>query len=155
MPGLFVVYEKVGPGVGRITNSMNVLDEAAYAAQLDAQGQRYYFVPLDGFTGYFELDENDAVVAINTRHPFVGAFAPASVPVLQVATLADVPATTVQVTGPSTRAEIPHAGGDLKLRLGLPGEYVVSFEAFPFQRFETTLVVTPTLADPATPKAAA
>lgn len=155
MPGLFVTYEKAGPGVGRITNSMQVLNEVDYAAQLDAMGQSYYFVPLDGFTGYFELDESDAVVAINTRQPFVGAFAPAAVSVLEVATLTDVPAATVQVTGPSTRAEIPHAGGDLKLRLGLPGEYVVSFEAFPFQRFETRLVVTPTPAASATSEAAA
>ncbi len=144
MPGLFVVYEKAAPGVGRITSSMQVLNEVDYAAQLEATGQRYYFVPLDGHTGYFELDENDDVVAINSRDPWPGALVQDTVAVLEVATLPGVPATDVRITGPSTDATITHDGGDLKLRVGLPGEYAISFEAFPFRRFETRLTVTPT-----------
>jgi hypothetical protein len=108
-------------------------------AQMKAQGVGVLEVgnsPLDNY-----VDLSKPATPVLTMRPTIDAVPSVPNPViLQETVLPSVPAGDYAVTGPSN-STITHPGGNLSLKFGLPGTYVIRFNKFPYRYTEWTIAV--------------
>lgn len=107
--------------------------------QMRAQGMGVLEVgnsPLDNY-----IDLSSGSTPILTKRPTIDGVPSITNPViLQETVIPALPAGDYTVTGP-TNSTIKHPGGDLTLKFGLPGAYVIRFDKFPYRYTEWTIAV--------------
>ena len=89
---------------------------------------------------FVDLSSGDPV--IKDRPVLAQTFDRPTLPVRQEATLENVPACRVTFVGPVSGTH-DHPGGDLEVGFTVPGDYLISFEAFPNLPCTHQLTVTP------------
>lgn len=128
------------PETGEITQT---LDFAAPARIAELRGQGWGVLEFcnDPMQNY--VDVADPV--LRKRPVLDQAPSRASVAILEETVIPSVPASTLEVVGP-TSGTIAHPGGDLRLRFALPGAYTVRCDAYPYRYAQWTITVLTTTA---------
>lgn len=131
-------FDRTGRIIGEVEQGM------AYTTMLIDAGELWLFGDgrydrLKGFSPLY-VDVTAQAPAFKERPVLERAFSPASVKVDQEATMPDVGACTVTYTGPVS-GSFEHPGGELSFGSTVPGDYTITFEAFPAMPFTTTITV--------------
>lgn len=133
-------YDEVGRITGHKSQGVAFTEAAIERGERLLLGNSGFDYATFKTSRYVDLSGKEPALA--ERPVLAQTFDRPTLPVRQEATLEDVPACRVTFTGPVSGTH-DHPGGDLEVGFTVPGDYLISFEAFPNMPCTHQLTVTP------------
>lgn len=135
-----LLYDEAGKVVGHRTQGIYFTEQEIARGERMLIVDRAYDDEAVRKRSFVDLSSGDPV--IKDRPVLAQTFDRPTLPVRQEATLENVPACRVTFVGPVSGTH-DHPGGDLEVGFTVPGDYLISFEAFPNLPCTHQLTVTP------------